>query len=247
MASVLIEVLGPKNSLRSFRQILNEYKLITVQSVPKLRTNCIKICLALHHTLCSIKIHKLSVIRFKPILFPVCTKRVACFSIYLPSLGPELSEYVRKLHLPMAFHLKASSSWGILHSSTICIVLVQAIMCCSCSVIQGARVEISTDASNFTPHVRKRINSTNDIVSKLKLNLPNNRYCSRQSSSLWQPYTKPFFSDIFGSIFGTHLLITRLSPVTYTAGPPSTIYAALSATFSEFGIGRSHTEPGGKE
>jgi hypothetical protein len=30
-------------------------------------------------------------------------------------------------------------------------VLVQAIMCCSFSVIQGARVEISTDAGNFTP------------------------------------------------------------------------------------------------
>jgi hypothetical protein len=30
-------------------------------------------------------------------------------------------------------------------------VLVQAIMCCSFSVVQWARVEISTDASNFTP------------------------------------------------------------------------------------------------
>jgi hypothetical protein len=30
----------------------------------------------------------------------------------------------------MAFHLRASSSWGILHPSTIGIVLVQAIMCC---------------------------------------------------------------------------------------------------------------------
>jgi hypothetical protein len=30
-------------------------------------------------------------------------------------------------------------------------VLVQTIMCCSFSVIQGARVEIPTDVSNFTP------------------------------------------------------------------------------------------------
>jgi hypothetical protein len=31
---------------------------------------------------------------------------------------------------------------------------VQTILCCSFSIIQGARVEISMDASNFTPLIR---------------------------------------------------------------------------------------------
>jgi hypothetical protein len=30
-------------------------------------------------------------------------------------------------------------------------------MCCSFSVIQGARVEISTDASNFPPHINSEL------------------------------------------------------------------------------------------
>jgi hypothetical protein len=51
------------------------------------------------------------------------------------------------LILPVAFHLRA-----LAHEES-CIpvqfVLVQAIMCCSFSVIQGARVEISTDRNQF--------------------------------------------------------------------------------------------------
>jgi hypothetical protein len=46
------------------------------------------------------------------------------------------------LLLPFAFHLRARA-----HEE-----FFKAVMCCSFSIIQGARVEISTDASNFTPY-----------------------------------------------------------------------------------------------
>jgi hypothetical protein len=71
------------------------------------------------------------------------------------------------LHSILLFFFQWPSIWGHLTHEESCIpiqfcnvtsclcwinfVLVQAIMCCSFSIIQEACVEISTDASNFTP------------------------------------------------------------------------------------------------
>jgi hypothetical protein len=91
------------------------------------------------------------------------------FLIYEPSAGYHIPYLLNNWRVKVwtklndviffFFFFQWPSIWGHLAHEESCIpvqfinfVMVQAIMCCSFSVIQGARVEISTHASNFTYH-----------------------------------------------------------------------------------------------
>jgi hypothetical protein len=82
--------------------------------------------------------------------------------------------FIRKTNFVEVFFFQWPSIWGHLAHEESCIpvqfinfVLVQAIMCCSFSVIQGARVEISMDASDFTTLLLQCFNDNWNTVKPL--------------------------------------------------------------------------------
>lgn len=80
------------------------------------------------------------------------------------------------------------------------------------------------------------------LLSALKINLLTARGVLHWSSSIWDLYTKLFFSSPFGSISGMHFLIYFLAVMTLVAEPlPVTQKASLSVKFVKSGIEKNVT------